>query len=134
MRVMRDLTAGSVVTLRVWTGGGYRDVQVTTARYADVFKNQRFGMFGGQLGPGAMGFGPALDGMRIEIPKMRELHMKAPREVRIERRPGLPDKVTELRPAERPRTLTAPKVESTSRVITVPRIAPTPTGRRRFVI
>lgn len=50
MRAMRDVTPGSTVTLRVWTGSGYRDVQVTTARYADVFKNQRFGaMFEGGM-------------------------------------------------------------------------------------
>ena len=41
MRAMRDIAPGNTVTLRVWTGSGYRDVQVTTAKYADVFKNQR---------------------------------------------------------------------------------------------
>src|SRR5688500_18454862 len=55
MRAMRDVSAGSTVTLRVWNGSSYRDVQVTAARYADVFKGQRFGgMWEGHFGPGAM--------------------------------------------------------------------------------
>jgi hypothetical protein len=34
---MRKLTAGQTVNVRVWSGGRYKDVQVTTARYADVY-------------------------------------------------------------------------------------------------
>lgn len=106
MRVMRDLTAGNVVTLRVWTGSGYRDVQVTTAKYSDVFKNQRLGgQWQGSFGPGAMSFGPALERMKIEAPMMREFHLQPSREVRIETRPG-----------ERPE------------------VAPAPASRRRFAI
>ncbi|HEX6252236.1 MAG TPA: PDZ domain-containing protein [Gemmatimonadaceae bacterium] len=37
---MRKLTAGQRVNLRVWSGGRYKDVQVTTARYADVYRNR----------------------------------------------------------------------------------------------
>jgi hypothetical protein len=148
MRVMRDLTAGNTVTLRVWTGSGYRDVQVTTARYADVFKNQRFGgQWQGSFGPGAMSFGPALERMKIEGPMLREFHLRSPREVRIETRPGEPAVVTPLRAAEiarsvrgavptprAPRVLVAPSVQVTPRAISVPRLAPTPASRRRFVI
>lgn len=104
MRAMRDITPGSTVTLRVWTGSGYRDVQVTTARYADVFKNQRFGgMFEGGT-PGGFGFAPAMEHLQIKVPQMREIRLEPSREVRVEVRPG------------------------------VPRIPPTPAGRRRFTI
>lgn len=148
MRVMRDVTAGSTVTLRVWTGSGYRDVQVTTAKYSDVFKNQRFGLWSGA--PGAFGFGPAMEQLRVTVPDMRELHLQPLQGVRIEARPGQPDRITELRPAElsrrplratatprapgAPRVLVAPSIQATPRVLTVPRIAPTPAGRRTFVI
>lgn len=37
---MRKLTAGQRVSLRVWSGGRYKDVQVTTARYAEVYPNR----------------------------------------------------------------------------------------------
>lgn len=151
MRVMRDLTAGNVVTLRVWTGSGYRDVQVTTAKYSDVFKNQRFGgQWQGSFGPGAMSFGPALERMKIEAPMLREFHVQPPREVRIETRPGERARITTLRAAEAaravreavptprapraPRVLVAPSVQVAPGAISVPRLAPTPAGRRRFVI
>ena len=143
MRAMRDVTPGSTVTLRVWTGSGYRDVQVTTARYADVFKNQRFGMFEGPQG--GFGFAPAMEHLRMTIPQMREFHLDEPREVRVEVRPGQQPKVTELRPGEpararvratasTPRAMVAPGVAPAPTVIGVPRIAPTPAGRRRFTI
>lgn len=148
MRVMRDLTAGNVVTLRVWTGSGYRDVQVTTAKYADVFKNQRFGaQWQGSFGPGAMSFGPALERMKIEAPMLREFHVQPPREVRIESRPRERARVSTLRAAEvarsvrealptprAPRVLVAPSVQVAPGAISVPRLAPTPSARRRFVI
>jgi hypothetical protein len=37
---MRKLTAGQRANLRVWSGGRYKDVQVTTARYADVYPSR----------------------------------------------------------------------------------------------
>ncbi len=126
LRAMREVAVGSAVTLRVWTGSGYRDVQVTAARYADVFRNQRFGMFEGHVAPGAMSFRPALERMRIEAPMMREFHLEPSREVRIERRPGRPDWISTPRPT--------PSVEGTPRMIPMPSIAPVPAGRRRFVI
>ncbi|CAN5338620.1 hypothetical protein BH23GEM2_BH23GEM2_06710 [soil metagenome] len=37
---MRKLTAGQRVNLRVWSAGRYKDVQVTTARYAEVYPSR----------------------------------------------------------------------------------------------
>lgn len=37
---MRKLTAGQRVNLRVWSAGRYKDVQATTARYADVYPSR----------------------------------------------------------------------------------------------
>ena len=148
MRAMRDVTPGSTVTLRVWTGSGYRDVQVTTARYADVFMRQRIGgMFEGGM-PGGFRFAPAMEHLEMTVPRIREFHLEPSREVRVEVRPGEEPKVTELRPAARsrvrvrgttatpraPRAVLAPGVTPAPTVIGVPRIAPTPAGRRRFTI
>ncbi|MGI8618222.1 MAG: PDZ domain-containing protein [Gemmatimonadaceae bacterium] len=63
-RAMRDVTAGSTVTLRVWTGSGYRDVQVTSGRFADVYRNQRFGGMFGDGAPSGFGFAPTPTGRR----------------------------------------------------------------------
>ena len=146
VRAMRDLAPGSTVTLRVWTGSGYRDVQVTTGRFADVYKNQRFGGMFGDGTPSGFGFAPAMEHLRMTVPQMREFHLEVPREVRVEVRPGQAPKVTELRPAEpararvrattptAPRVMVAPTVTPAPTVISVPRIAPTPVGRRRFTI
>jgi hypothetical protein len=38
---LRKLTPGQRVNLRVWSGGRYKDVQVTTGRYQDVYRNRR---------------------------------------------------------------------------------------------
>lgn len=148
MRAMRDVTAGTTVTLRVWTGSGYRDVQVTTARYADVFKNQRFGgMFEGRM-PGGFGFAPAMEHLEMTMPGRRDFNFEPSREVQVEVRPGEAPKVTELRPGEptrararaatptprAPRVMVAPGVTAAPDVIAVPRTAPTPAGRRRFTI
>lgn len=148
LRAMRDVTPGSIVTLRVWTGAGYRDVQVTTARYADVFKNQRFGGMFERGMPGGFGFAPAMEHLRMTVPRMRELHLEPSREIRVEVRPGQPDKVTEIRPAATARTrarrvtptpraarvMVAPSVSPAPTVIGAPRIAPTQGARRRFTI
>ena len=120
MRAMKDVTPGSTVTLRVWTGSGYRDVQVTTARYADVFKNQRFG---GMLHPGtpsAFGFAPALEAHRLEGPNIRRMELN-------------PADIESIEVRRRPR-VQGTTVTPAPTVITVPRLAPTPAGRRRFTI
>ena len=144
MRAMRDVTAGSTVTLRVWTGSGYRDVQVTTARYADVFKNQRFG---GMFEGGGFRFAPGMEHFEMTVPRIREFRFEPSREVRVEVRPGEPDGVTALRSAKpartrvrgtptprAPRVIVAPGVTSAPTVVGVPGLAPTQAGRRRFTI
>ena len=144
MRAMRDVTPGSTVTLRVWTGSGHRDVQVTTARYADVFKNQRFG---GMFEGGGFRFAPGMEHFEMTVPRIREFRLEPSREVRVEVRPGEPDRITELRSAEparttvrgtstarAPRVMVAPGVTSAPTVIGVPRLAPAHAGRRRFAI
>lgn len=108
-RAMQDLTAGNTVTLRVWTGSGYRDVQVTTARFADVYKNQRFG---GMLHPGtpsAFGWAPAMEALQMEGPNIRhmELHPSEVRRIEVRPTPG---------------------------VIVAPRLVPTQGGVRRYTI
>ncbi|MEX0909251.1 MAG: PDZ domain-containing protein [Gemmatimonadaceae bacterium] len=137
MRVMRDVTAGSTVTLRVWTGSGYRDVQVTTAKYADVFKNQRLG---GMFQPGvqgSFGFGPALEALRREGPNIYRMELRPSDVRRIEVRPTPRVPATRVAPTPRaPLRISVPAVSPsvTPRVLSRPRIAPTPASRRRFVI
>jgi hypothetical protein len=38
---LRKLTPGQRANLRVWSGGRYRDVQVTLGRYSEVYRNRR---------------------------------------------------------------------------------------------
>src|SRR5687767_8990510 len=141
MRAMRDVSAGSTVTLRVWNGSGYRDVQVTAARYADVFKGQRFGGLweGGHFGPGAMSFGPAIEAMRMTVPQMRQFEMVRPAEVarpKVRATPA-PRAPRRVRATVRPTTTIqefVPSIVATPRAASAPRIAPTPAPRRRFTI
>ncbi|MEX2325745.1 MAG: PDZ domain-containing protein [Gemmatimonadaceae bacterium] len=123
MRVMRDLTAGGTVTLRVWTGSGYRDVQVTTARYADVFKNRRFGGMFHPGTPGTIRLAPAVEAFRMQSPNIRRLELRPSEVRRIEVRP------TPLR-------LSAPAATPsvTPGVLSLPRVTPTRPGVRRFTI
>ena len=66
---LRRLTAGQRVSLRVWSGGRYKDVQVTTARLADVYPSRRVLSFGDILVPM-----PGVHG---------ELHITPPMEYRM---------------------------------------------------
>jgi hypothetical protein len=43
---MRRLTPGQRVSLRVWSGGRYKNVEVVTGRFADVYPNRRLLGFG----------------------------------------------------------------------------------------
>ncbi len=132
MRVMRDVAAGSTVTLRVWTGSGYRDVQVTTAKYADVFKNQRMGMFQPEV-QGSFGFGPALEAFRMEGPNIHRMELRPSDVRRIEVRPTPAVPATRVAPTPRaPVSISVPALAP--RVIVAPRIAPTRSGVRRFTI
>lgn len=133
LRVMREVDAGSRVTLRVWTGSDYRDVEVTTARYADVFRNQRFG---GMLHPGAsggFGFTPAVEALRMEGPNIHHGELHPPEVRRIELRPPPRVRGTRATPAPRaPLRMSAPA--GTPRVTPAPRIAPARLGVRRYTI
>ncbi|MFL5544171.1 MAG: PDZ domain-containing protein [Gemmatimonadaceae bacterium] len=80
-REVQKLTPGSRVTLRVYSGGRLRDVQVTAGRASDVMRlSNRFGVMipraGGMLrfdGPGTMMLGPDMPMMRKRLePLMRE--------------------------------------------------------------
>jgi hypothetical protein len=63
-REVGKLTPGSRVNLRVYTGGRFRDVQVTAGRASDVFKGERG--FGFELGgPGMIFRGAPPADMRI---------------------------------------------------------------------
>jgi hypothetical protein len=133
MRAMRDLTAGSTVTLRVWTGTGYRDVQVTTARYADVFKNQRFGMLHPGT-PGAFGYAPALEALRMTAPDIRHMELRPGEVRRIEVRPTPRVRGTPVTPSAPKAPLRMYTPSATPRMISVPSIAPTRAGVRRYTI
>jgi len=125
MRAMRDVRAGGTVTLRVWTGSGYRDVQLTAARFADVYKNQHFG--GMLFGTPGMSFAPSMERMRIEAPMERHIEIR-PSEV-----PRNPLRGATPTPRS-PRVMVAPSVNATPRVIATPHVMPTPAGVRRYTI
>ena len=138
MRAMRDVSAGSTVTLRVWNGSGYSDVQVTAARYADVFKGQRFGFFRGEGFPGAMTFGPAIEALRMDGPGIRRIEVRPSEpsrpKVRATPAPRAPRRVrTTVSPTTRIEQV-VPSVVATPRAISIPRVAPTPGTRRRYTI
>src|SRR3954454_12828732 len=76
-REVRKLTPGTRVTLRVYSGGRFRDVQVTTGKASEVMRlsNQfyRMPMNGMRIdGPGAMMFTPDMQLMRERMPMMKE--------------------------------------------------------------
>lgn len=137
VRAMRDVNAGSTVSLRVWTGSGYRDVQVTAGRFADVYENQRVG---GMYfdGPG-VAFTAPMAGMHMDGPMLRHLELSPsrvrvaePRNVEIRRAPArgkTPEPVS-------PSRTYVPGVRATGRVIAAPKIAPAPAPSRvrRFTI
>ena len=80
-REVQKLTPGSRVTLRVYSGGRFRDVQVVAGKASDVMRlgdHSRIGMPGGEGmmpfgGPGMMMYGPDTRMMRERIePLIRE--------------------------------------------------------------
>ena len=79
-REVQKLTPGTRVTLRVYSGGRFRDVQVTTGKASEVIRlgnRFRFGVPGmdGMMesnGPGTMMLGPEMQMMRERMPLMRE--------------------------------------------------------------
>lgn len=78
---MRKLTAGQRVSLRVWSAGRYKDVQVTTARYAEVYPNRGRTISIGSGGMWAPGTGPTIrvaprirNRTMLRTPRMSPMH------------------------------------------------------------
>jgi len=78
-REVQKLTPGTRATLRVWSGGRYHDVQVTTGKASEVMRlggnrfNYRMPMGMMQFGgPGMMKFGPEMQLMRERMPMLKE--------------------------------------------------------------
>lgn len=103
-REVQKLTPGTRVTLRVYSGGRYREVPVTTGKASEVMRlgGNRFNYrtpMGGMMqfgAPGMMMFGPEMKLMRERMPMMKEQLEPMLRE----RLRDLPRK-TELRTAPR---------------------------------
>jgi len=77
-REVQKLAPGTRVTLRVYSGGRFRDVQVTAGKASDVMRlGNRFNFRapgGGMMefdGPGAMMFGPDMQMLRERMPMIR---------------------------------------------------------------
>jgi hypothetical protein len=78
-REVDKLTPGSRVNLRIYSGGRFRDVQVTAGKASDVMRlgnrfNFRMPAGGGMMefdGPGAMMLGPDMQLMRERMPMIR---------------------------------------------------------------
>ena len=77
-REVQKLTPGTRVTLRVWSGGRYRDVQVTTGRASEVMRlgagrfEFRMPMDGMEFGGPNMMIGPEMRMMREQMPMLRK--------------------------------------------------------------
>ena len=132
VRAMRDVSAGSTVNLRVWTGAGYRDVQVTAGRFADVYKNQRVGAMYFD-GPG-MAFTGQMAPMHLDGPGVRHLEMLPSRIRAVEGRAAevirrAPSRAKVAAPAAPSRTY-VPSVRAAPPVMVAPQIAPTPAPSR----
>ena len=109
-REVQKLTPGSRVTLRVYSGGRFRDVQVVAGKASDVLRlGNRFNMgFPGRDGmlhldgPGGMMFGPDRQMMRTRIePLLRERMQNLPKTIQLRN----PVRVRALSPARAPRTI-----------------------------
>jgi hypothetical protein len=82
-REVGKLSPGNVATLRVWSGGRVRDVQVTIGRASDLREGGGFGMLMDGMPGAALHVMPGMmDGMRMQLrslPKMRMEQMQFPR-------------------------------------------------------
>ena len=72
-REVGKLSPGNVASLRVWSGGRIRDVQVTVGRASDLREPGPFGMMEGM--PGMIRAMPNFDGMRMQIRAMPRIQM-----------------------------------------------------------
>ena len=95
-REVQKLTPGTRVTLRVYSGGRFRDVQVTAGKASDVMRlSGRFNYMpgpGGMMkfdGPGgAMMFGPEMPMLRQQLePLMRERLKDLPNKIQLRKTP-----------------------------------------------
>ena len=113
-REVNKLTPGSRVTLRVYSGGRYREVQVTAASQFDLRKSEGFGFHFGPEG-GMMHMGPGASGMMLRsAPRVRifrdgpgEPRMRSPERMRLLPRGGELEldeefKDIELKPSKKP--------------------------------
>ena len=82
-REVGKLSPGNVATLRVWSGGRVRDVQVTVGRASDLREAGSFGMLMDGFPGTAFHVMPGMmDGMRMQLrtmPKIRMERMQFPR-------------------------------------------------------
>lgn len=120
-REVQKLTPGTRVTLRVYSGGRFRDVQVTTAKASEVMRlgdHFHFGMPGpgGMMelnGPGgAMMFGPDMPMLREQIePLIRERLKDLPRDLPRRIQIRSPRRVRVLAPGDAIRGLFATAIQ-----------------------
>ena len=113
-REVQKLTPGTRVTLRVYSGGRVRDVQVTTGKASEVMRlggsNFRFpggGMGMEMLGPDRMMIGPE---MQMIGPGMPKIHERLEPLMRDEIEPMLRERLRDL--PERIQLRTMPRVRS----------------------
>lgn len=116
-REVRKLAPGTRVTLRVYSGGRFRDVPVTAGKASDVMRlsNQfnRMPMDGMRTdGPGAMMFTPDMQLMRERMPMIKERLEPLLRERMEDLQPMLREQLQGL--PKRIEFRTAPRVITTS--------------------
>ncbi len=88
-REVGKLTPGSVATVRVYSGGRIRDVQVTVGRASDLHEPGMFGMMGSEGFNGFSRMGPAMENMRIEMRDMPRMRMDAMPRMQMEGMPHM---------------------------------------------
>jgi PDZ domain-containing protein len=115
-REVQKLSPGARVTLRVYSGGRFRDVQVTAGRASDVMRlgnRFRFGApgMGGMMefdGPGTMMFGPEMPMLRERLEPLMKGQMDP---MLRERLRDLPNRI-QLRAPMRIKTLAPARVRA----------------------
>jgi hypothetical protein len=103
-REVQKLTPGARVNLRVYSGGRFRDVQVTAGKASDVMRlgnRFRFGMPGmdGMMefdGPGTMMFGPQMPMLRERMEPLRLLPERMEPLMREQIEPLLRERLNDL--------------------------------------
>jgi hypothetical protein len=121
-REVQKLTPGTRVTLRVWSGGRYRDVQVTTGKASEVMRlgggrfEFRMPMDGMEFGgPNMMMIGPEMRMMREQMPMLRkQLEPMLKRELEPMLRENMRDLPNRIQLRTMPRIRTAIPVRTRS--------------------